>query len=174
MQDITKEYGYPWYPRHVVDLEGRSIVVNNQHEHGRRIGKKVLYNATIVQAPTLEVVIAAGYSPEDAQKIVSQEKEKEAKGYKPYGDIEPPEPVRILPDPPNEFPVVDLDGNSLGMGKFVNTEEASTIVPVTEPVKSNLDDEPGDEPSEEPTVDPALPVGKGKSKKAAPKPDNWE
>lgn len=165
-EDITKRYGYPWYPRHVKDSEGRVIEAKDHIQHGRIIGKKVREDATIVEPPTLETVMAAGYPGHVAEKIVAQEQEKAAKGYKPYGDIEPPVSVQdVAPqqDPPKRYPVVDSDGKSLGMGGFINTEE--DVVPAIEPGKSTVDD------SEELETVPPTPKSK---KKTAPQPENWE
>lgn len=93
MEDITKKRGWPFYPRFVKFPDGESRVVKDHHAHGKAIGRKVLEDATVVEPPTLETVIAAGYPGAVAAKIVAQEQEKFEKGYKPYGDNEPPQPV---------------------------------------------------------------------------------
>lgn len=60
---------------------------------------------TVVEPPTIEYVIAKGYSPEAAAVIVQQEQDKAGRGERPYGPNDPTSPWgtpsrEIIPDPP--------------------------------------------------------------------------
>lgn len=104
--DISKKRGFPFYPRWVEYPDGVKRLVQDHTRHGEAIGKKVLEDATIVEPPSLQEVIDAGYAPDVAEKIVAQEKAKFDKGYKPYGDLEPPvagEPAaEVVPQEPSK------------------------------------------------------------------------
>ncbi len=60
---------------------------------------------TVVEPPTIEDVIAAGYTPEEAAVIVRQEQDKAGRGERPYGPNDPTSPWgtpsrEIIPDAP--------------------------------------------------------------------------
>lgn len=131
MEGIEKKRGFPFYPRHIKTSDGYSVVVKDHIEHGKRIGRKVLPDATVLEPPTLETVIKAGYPGHVAEKMVADEREKFEKGYKPYGDIEPPAPVDPSLVAPQESQVEE---NPI----LESVEE----VPV---VESNLESEPAKE-----------------------------
>ena len=59
----------------------------------------VLHDPRRPAPPTIEVVLAAGYSPEAAEKIVAREQERAAQGLRPYGDNPDPEPAQAAPEP---------------------------------------------------------------------------
>lgn len=83
------------YPKWITSKDGNRMIVPNHIHHGIMIGKEVLEDGTVVERPTppsLETVLATGYQEPRASQIVAEEQEKFEKGYKPYGDIEPPKP----------------------------------------------------------------------------------
>jgi hypothetical protein len=75
--------------------------------------------------PTLETVLAAGYSQEAAEGIVAEEARKFANGEKPYGDKEPTEP-------PEPAPPVETKAEAVEQPKEVIDEQ-----PKEEPVEEN-------------------------------------
>jgi hypothetical protein len=88
------------YPKWVHSkLLGKRLVVSNSVEEEHHTGVPMNEDGTPAVAesekpmpPTLEIVMAAGYPKEAAEKIVEEEDGKARRGEKPYGDKEPEEP----------------------------------------------------------------------------------
>lgn len=98
------------YPGWRVPKDGGPAVLVHNHEQEERVtGQKMNPDGTPVdypvldkpKPPTLEEVLAAGYSKEVAEKIVDEEAWKARNGYKPYGGLDMPVPV---------YPVLDSGG----------------------------------------------------------------
>ena len=98
-------YVYVPYPRWIQPADGtpRRIVQNSEEEEAAT-GVKMNPDGTVAESndpppdarpapPTLETVIAAGYSPEVAASIVAEEQAKAAAGYPPYGTNKPTLPA---------------------------------------------------------------------------------
>lgn len=107
---MKKPYPRMLYPAQTLD--GSKRIVQDAIEEERYTGVKMNADGTVaedtsVKPPTLEVVMAAGYARERAERIVAQEQAKFEAGYAPYGTNEPPPPpppVQAVPVAANEPP----------------------------------------------------------------------
>lgn len=89
-------YQFRPYPKWITCPDGSRMIVNGPEHHTQMIGKPVDENGNLIEEkqdgfpPTLETVIAAGYAPEVAEKMVMEEQYKYDNGYPPYGTNQPP------------------------------------------------------------------------------------
>lgn len=112
-----------FYPTWITLPGGQRLVVPDCQTHSAMMGEEYGEDAEPVskkpQPPTLETVIAAGYRPEVAEKIVAEEQRKFAAGIKPYGDLEP-EPM--IPSGPGVVVQVPAEEEDLS-GMFAKKGE---------------------------------------------------
>jgi len=95
-----------YYPKWIDSPHGR-MIVHSPLQHSQMIGKEVDAQGNVIEEPkppTLDEVLAAGYKEPAASQIVAEEQEKFEKGYKPYGNVEPPPPPV---EPPPAEPAAD-------------------------------------------------------------------
>lgn len=96
--DPPKPYVWSKWPTWATNSEGQKRICNNPEEYERHTGIAVDEKGNPLP-PTLEKVMAAGYTKEAAEKIVDEENWKYAGGYPPYGT--------------NALPVPKTDGDGV-------------------------------------------------------------
>lgn len=100
-EEAKPEYKPIPYPRYIRKsiITGKDVTVQNSVEEEYHTGVLMNEDGTPVGSeepkptpPTLETVMASGYTKEAAEKIVDEEAGKAKRGEKPYGDKEPEVP----------------------------------------------------------------------------------
>ena len=78
-----------YYPRHVICQDGATRIVADHIQHSRLTGIEYGPDAQPIsyQPPSLETVLAAGYSHKAAEGIVADEQAKQEQGIEPYGSV---------------------------------------------------------------------------------------
>ena len=92
-------YVFQKFPTWATNADGLKRICQDPEDYERHTGIRVDEMGNPVdpeletpRPPTLEIVMAAGYTKEVAEKIVEEEAAKARRGEKPYGDKEPEEP----------------------------------------------------------------------------------
>lgn len=138
------------YPKSIYK-DGTQRVVFCGEEHDARKADGWSDSAPVRLPPTIEEVLAAGYSPERAASIVAEEQEYQRRGAMPYG-----------PNPRVELPILD-PRSSIGESA-VDRRHESAETPI-----ASADDTASTISTAEPEVPPASlanPIQKLRTRKA--------
>lgn len=88
-----------YYPRHITRPDGALILVHDHHQHSAHMGQKFGPDAEPAKMPpSLQEILAAGYSQEASESIFRTEQAKAEQGIEPYGDKPQSEFVPPTPD----------------------------------------------------------------------------